>query len=145
MLIGGCAGSTGGAIKVVRHLARSASCSGASSTRPCTARPSLPIRLNGRVVDERTLRAILAFVLLYVGLFLAGALVLAIESARAGLEVTAVRGAGCRGDDARQRRAGVRLRRADRARSTPFSAVRQDRHDCSCGWAGSRSSRSPCC
>ena len=44
----------------------------------------MPVRLNGRVVDERTLRAILAFVLLYVGLFALGALLLTIDAAREG-------------------------------------------------------------
>jgi trk system potassium uptake protein TrkH len=54
----------------------------------------LPVRLNGKVVDERTLRAILAFGLIYVGLFIVGALVLTIESARAGLEVTTLEAIG---------------------------------------------------
>jgi trk system potassium uptake protein TrkH len=46
------------------------------------------------VVEERTLRAVLAFGLIYVGLFMAGALVLTIESARAGLDVTALEAIG---------------------------------------------------
>ena len=36
----------------------------------------MPVRLNGRSVEERTLRAILAFGVIYLGLFLVGALVL---------------------------------------------------------------------
>ena len=39
-----------------------------------------PIRLNGRAVDERTLRAVLAFVLLYIGIFIVGAVLLAIDA-----------------------------------------------------------------
>ena len=54
----------------------------------------LPVRLNGRVVEERTLRAVLAFGLVYVGLFIAGTLVLTIESARGGLELTALEAIG---------------------------------------------------
>ena len=41
-------------------------------------------------VTKRTLRAILAFGVIYVGLFLAGTLILTGESARAGLDVTAL-------------------------------------------------------
>jgi trk system potassium uptake protein TrkH len=87
MLVGGCAGSTGGAIKVVRHLLI-----GKLLLRELDQtvhrEAVVPVRLNGRVVDERTLRAILAFGLIYVGLFMFGSLVLTIESARAGIDVT---------------------------------------------------------
>ena len=40
----------------------------------------IPVRLNGRPVDERTLRAVLAFVLLYIGIFIVGAALLAIDA-----------------------------------------------------------------
>ncbi|MCC6221978.1 MAG: TrkH family potassium uptake protein [Thermoleophilia bacterium] len=93
MLIGGCAGSTGGAMKVVRHLLI-----GKLLLRELDQtvhrEAVLPVRLNGRIVDERTLRAILAFGLIYVGLFIVGSLVLTVESARAGLEVTALEAIG---------------------------------------------------
>jgi trk system potassium uptake protein TrkH len=45
----------------------------------------LPIRLNRLAVEERTLRAVMTFVLLYMGLFVLGAAGLAIESARLGV------------------------------------------------------------
>lgn len=87
MLIGGSAGSTGGSVKVVRHLLI-----GKLLLRELDQtvhrEAVVPIRLNGRVVEERTLRAILAFGVIYVGLFIVGALVLGIEAARAGLELT---------------------------------------------------------
>lgn len=87
MLIGGSAGSTGGGIKVVRHLLI-----GKLLLRELDQtvhrEAVVPVRLNGRVVEERTLRAILAFGVIYVGLFIVGALVLAIEGARAGLELS---------------------------------------------------------
>lgn len=93
MLIGGCAGSTGGSIKVVRHLLI-AKLLRRELDQTVHREAVLPIRLNGRVVEERTLRAVLAFGLIYIGLFLAGALVLTIDSARAGLDVTALEAIG---------------------------------------------------
>jgi trk system potassium uptake protein TrkH len=93
MLLGGCAGSTGGAIKIVRHLLI-----GKLLLRELDIAAHreaiVPIRVNGRRVDERTLRAILGFGLIYVGLFVVGALVIAIEAARAGVEVTAFEAIG---------------------------------------------------
>ncbi len=93
MLIGGSAGSTSGSIKVVRHLmiARLLRRELDQTVHPEAV---VHVRLNRRVVDERTLRAVLAFGLLYVGLFAAGALVLTIESARAGLDVTTLEAIG---------------------------------------------------
>ena len=87
MFVGGSAGSTGGSIKVVRHLFV-----GRMLRRELvqTVHPELvqPIRLNRVAVDERTLRAIMTFVLLYIGLFVVGAAGLAIESARLGQGLT---------------------------------------------------------
>ena len=84
MFVGGSAGSTGGSIKVVRHLLL-----GKILRREVdqTLSPELvmPIRLNGSPVDERTVRAIAAFVLLYVGLWAVGAAVIAIDSAITGV------------------------------------------------------------
>ena len=83
MFVGGSAGSTGGSIKVVRHLLL-----GKVLRRELgqTLSPEvvMPIRLNGAPVDERTLRAIAAFILLYVGFWAVGASVIAIDSAICG-------------------------------------------------------------
>jgi trk system potassium uptake protein TrkH len=83
MFVGGSAGSTGGSIKVVRHLLL-----GKVLRREIdqTLSPEvvMPIRLNGAPVDERTLRAIAAFILLYVGFWAVGAGVIAIDSAITG-------------------------------------------------------------
>ena len=87
MLIGGCAGSTAGAIKVGRHLTI-AKLLRRELDQTVHRDAVVPVRVNRRVVDERTLRAILAFGVIYVGLFMAGALILAIESARSELDVT---------------------------------------------------------
>ena len=80
MFVGGSAGSTTGSIKVVRHLLV-----GKVLRRELgqTVSPEvvMPIRLNGAAVDERTLRAIAAFILLYVGFWAVGASVIAIDSA----------------------------------------------------------------
>lgn len=88
MFAGGCAASTGGAIKSVRLLIL-----GWALRRELdqTVHPEAvaPIRLNGGVVDERTVRAVIAFVILYVGAFTLGALGLVIESARTGIERSA--------------------------------------------------------
>jgi trk system potassium uptake protein TrkH len=80
MFVGGSAGSTGGSIKVVRHLLL-----GKILRREVdqTLSPEvvMPIRLNGSPVDERTIRAIAAFILLYVGLWAVGGAIIAIDSA----------------------------------------------------------------
>ena len=41
----------------------------------------MPVRLNGAPVDERTLRAIATFILLYIGFWVVGAAVIAIDCA----------------------------------------------------------------
>jgi len=88
MFIGGSAGSTAGSVKVVRHLLI-----GKVLRRELdqTVHPEIvsPIPLNGSVVQERTLRAVIAFVLLYVGLFAVGALLITLDEALANSRVTA--------------------------------------------------------
>jgi trk system potassium uptake protein TrkH len=87
MFIGASAGSTGGSIKVVRHALI-----GRLLRRELeqTVHPEVvaPIRLNRQIVDERALRAVLAFVLLYIGLFAAGSLGIVLDSFRAEVEVS---------------------------------------------------------
>ncbi len=86
MFVGASAGSTGGSVKLVRHLLI-----GRMLRRELeqTVHPEIvsPIRLNRRVVDERTLRALIVFVLLYVAVFALGTVGLMIDSARAGVTV----------------------------------------------------------
>jgi trk system potassium uptake protein TrkH len=83
MFVGGSAGSTGGSIKVVRHLLL-----GKVLRREIdqTLSPELvmPIRLNGSPVDERTVRAVASFILLYVGLWAVGSAIIAVDSAITG-------------------------------------------------------------
>jgi trk system potassium uptake protein len=87
MFIGGSAGSTAGSVKVVRHLLI-----GKILRRELdqTVHPELvsPIRLNRRVVDDRTTRAVIAFVLLYIGIFAVGVLLLMVDGAFFGRSLT---------------------------------------------------------
>jgi trk system potassium uptake protein len=80
MFVGGSAGSTSGSIKVIRHLLL-AKILRRELSQTVSPEVVMPIRLNGAPVDERTLRAIAAFVLLYVGAWAAGAGIIAIDSA----------------------------------------------------------------
>jgi trk system potassium uptake protein TrkH len=89
MFIGGSAGSTGGSVKVVRHLliARLVRREVRYTVQPELAEP---IRLNRSVVDERTLRSVSTFGLLYIGTFVIGAGVLALDAAVQGPSLTAI-------------------------------------------------------
>ena len=77
MFVGGSAGSTSGSVKVVRHLLI-----GRILRRELdqTVHPEIvsPIQLKRRSVEERTVRAVIAFVLLYIGIFTIGALILVV-------------------------------------------------------------------
>ena len=127
MFIGGSAGSTTGSVKVVRHLLI-----GRILRRELdqTVHPELvaPVRLNRRPLDERALRAVIAFVLLYIGLFVVGAVLIAIDSSLAGVDVGAVRRDRGLGGDARQRRPGLRLRRPVRV-VRPVQRLLEERDD----------------
>jgi trk system potassium uptake protein TrkH len=88
LLLGASAGSTSGSVKLVRHVVI------AKMLRReirQTVHPELvtPLRLNGNVIDERTLRAIIFFVLLYLGVLATGAVVVLLDSSLRGLDVTA--------------------------------------------------------
>jgi trk/ktr system potassium uptake protein len=89
MFAGGSAGSTTGSIKIVRHLLV-----GKVLRRELdqTVSPEvvMPVRLNGTPVDERTLRAIGAFLLLYIGIWAVGASVIAIDSAISNVPLNAL-------------------------------------------------------
>ena len=73
MFVGGCAGSTGGGIKVVRivMLLKMAYWRLENTFRPKTVRA---IRVSGTVVDEDTQRTVYAFLVLYVLWFIGGSL-----------------------------------------------------------------------
>ncbi|MCA9838711.1 MAG: TrkH family potassium uptake protein [Trueperaceae bacterium] len=68
MFIGGSAGSAGGGIKVVRWLMIVKN-TAREVRRALHPRGVFPVRLGGRVIPEEVLRAVAAFITLYVGLF----------------------------------------------------------------------------
>ncbi|MBB4663612.1 TrkH family potassium uptake protein [Conexibacter arvalis] len=88
MFVGASAGSTGGSIKIVRHLMlfRIMRRDLAQSAHRGVQRP---VRVNGVVVDEQALRSTVLFVLLYLFVFALGALGLVIDGERAGVELGA--------------------------------------------------------
>jgi len=89
MFVGGSAGSTGGAIKIVRWLivVKSIRRELFTTVHPEAVRP---IRLAGRPLDDKAIRGIYVFTLLYFLLFLLGTLVLAADAAIAGTELSAL-------------------------------------------------------
>ncbi len=88
MFVGGCAGSTSGSIKIVRHLLL-AKVLRRELRQTIHAEEIVPIRLNGLRVDERTARAATVFILLYIGAFAIGAGLIAAEAAWRGPSITA--------------------------------------------------------
>jgi trk system potassium uptake protein TrkH len=72
MFIGGCAGSTAGGPKVVRHLLM-ARYTLRELKRTLHPRAVLPVKLGGRVVPESILRDVLVFMLFYLLTFAVGA------------------------------------------------------------------------
>ena len=87
-LLGASAGSTSGSIKLIRHIVI-----GKMLRREVdqTLHPGVvvPLRVNGQVVDERALRAIIVFVFLYLGVWAAGSIVILLDSALQSVDLTA--------------------------------------------------------
>jgi trk system potassium uptake protein TrkH len=88
VLIGASAGSTSGSIKIVRHLVIAKMLKREIDQ---TVHPEVvvPLRVNGELVDERALRATIVFVFLYLGVCAAGAVVILVDSALRGIDLTA--------------------------------------------------------
>jgi trk system potassium uptake protein TrkH len=89
MFVGASAGSTSGSVKVVRHLLVARIL---RRELDQTVHPQLvtPLRVNGLPVDERTVRGVIAFVLLYVGIFAVGALAITLDAARIDAGITPI-------------------------------------------------------
>jgi trk system potassium uptake protein len=81
MFIGASAGSTGGSIKVVRHLLLFRLVR-RELDQTVHREAVIPVRLNGVVVDERALRSILIFFAVYLGAFGLAAIGLVIDARR---------------------------------------------------------------
>ncbi len=88
MFIGGCAGSTSGAMKVVRIqlVARVIRREIRTMVHPEAVRP---VRVSGRPVGERALAAALAFVVLYILIFAFGATLLLLDASSRDLDLGA--------------------------------------------------------
>ncbi len=87
-LIGASAGSTSGSIKVVRHIviAKMLRREIDQTLHPGVVRP---LRVQGAVVDERALRAVIVFVFLYLGVAAAGTVAILFDSELQGVPLTA--------------------------------------------------------
>ncbi|MFA1610370.1 TrkH family potassium uptake protein [Halobellus rubicundus] len=87
MFIGGSAGSTGGAVKIVRWYVILKSIRRELFT---TAHPEAvrPVRLGGRTIDERAIRGIYGFTLLYLVIFFVGAGILFLDAMRIGVSLS---------------------------------------------------------
>jgi len=88
MFSGASAGSTGGGIKIVRHLMLFRLVR-RELEQTVHREAIVPVRVNRRVVDEKALRSAIVFVLLYLLTFAAGALLLIAAARRAGEALTA--------------------------------------------------------
>ncbi len=89
MLVGGCTGSTGGSVKVLRYVlvmkqARIA------LRRLLHPRGVFVVKLGGRIVPEEALVSVSGFLLLYLGALLAGTLALAVLHVDVATSLTAV-------------------------------------------------------
>jgi trk system potassium uptake protein TrkH len=87
VMIGPSAGSTGGSIKVVRHLII-AKMLRREVTNTVHPEMVLPLRVNRAVIDDRTLRAIIVFVYIYVGVCCAGAIALLVDATVEAVQLT---------------------------------------------------------
>ena len=89
MFVGASAGSTSGSVKIVRHLLM-----GRVLRREIRqgihTELVIPVRLNGSPVEERTLRGVTSFILLYIGLFIVGAAVIAVDTAIQGPDLRSI-------------------------------------------------------
>jgi trk system potassium uptake protein TrkH len=93
MFVGGSAGSTSGSVKVVRHLLMGRILR-RELDQTVHAEVISRVRLNRRAVDERILRAITSFVLIYIGLFVVGTLLLVVDADRVGLNLRLIDAVG---------------------------------------------------
>jgi trk system potassium uptake protein TrkH len=87
VILSASAGSASGSVKLVRHVVLAKMLH--REVRQ-TVHPELvtPLRLNGNVVDERTLRAIVVFVLLYLGVLVLGAVIIELDASLRGAQLS---------------------------------------------------------
>jgi trk system potassium uptake protein TrkH len=88
-IVGASAGSTtSGSIKLIRHIVL-AKMLRREIRKTVHPEMVMPLSVNGAKVDERVLRAIIVFVLLYLGVWAAGAVAVLVDSAMRDVELTA--------------------------------------------------------
>ncbi len=87
MFVGGSAGSTTGSVKVLRHLLLGKVLR-RELRQALHAELVSPIRLKRTTIDDRTVRAVTSFILLYLGIFIVGTAVIAVDSAIQGPALT---------------------------------------------------------
>ncbi|MFQ5334977.1 MAG: potassium transporter TrkG, partial [Flavobacteriales bacterium] len=75
MFIGGSAGSTGGGVKIVRHLALAKNCL-LEFKRMVHPRAVMPVKINGRIVPQKIITNIMVFILIYLIVFALGSVVM---------------------------------------------------------------------
>jgi trk system potassium uptake protein TrkH len=93
MFLGASAGSTGGSIKVVRHLLMFRIIR-RELEQTVHREVIVPVRLNRTVIEDRALRGVVTFIVLYIGLFAFGALGLLVDAKRAAVEVASFEALG---------------------------------------------------
>ena len=86
MFVGASAGSTGGSMKVIRHLLLFKIVK-RELEQTIHREVVVPVRASRRVIDDRALRSTIVFVLLYLMTFALGALALVIDARRVGAEL----------------------------------------------------------
>ncbi|WP_254535536.1 TrkH family potassium uptake protein [Halomarina litorea] len=86
MFIGGSGGSTGGAIKIIRWvvIVKALRRELFTTVHPEAVRP---VRIAGTVIDERAIRGIYAFTLLYFVLFFVGTIIVIVDAGRVGYPI----------------------------------------------------------
>jgi len=86
MFVGGSGGSTGGAVKIIRWVVVVKAIRRELFT---TVHPEAvsPVRLGGQVVDERAIRGIFGFTLLYFVLFFVGTVFVIVDAGRVGYSI----------------------------------------------------------
>ena len=121
-MLGASAGSTSGSIKLIRHIVI------AKMLRreiDQTLHPEVvaPLRVNGAVVDERALRAIIVFVFLYLGVCVGGMVVVLLDSTLQGVDVSVFHSLAAAATTLGGAGPGRSGSPARWARSTPFSDI----------------------
>jgi trk system potassium uptake protein TrkH len=86
VMVSASAGSTAGSIKLVRHVVI-AKMLRREIDQTLHPHRVAPLRVNGAVIDERALRAVIVFVFLYLGVLAAGALVILLDSSLRGIQL----------------------------------------------------------